>query len=298
MTNQLQLLDWMMSALIDYELELDLSRLTVQAYCFDVAKWLEYLMIDGGVGRAKLLKPVHVKKYLADCKKRGKSEASINRYYMSLRSFCAYLRKNKWVSVDLMEDINVPRCKPITLRIPTIEEVERILASPAAENEEGARDRAVLCLLYSSGLRASELCDLELQDYRGNEIFVSKGKGGKTRTVPLTEDAAQAIELYVERYRGTQEGLLFQTLAGQELHRQRLFDIVVKHAKRAGVKDVTPHTLRHACATHLLNAGANLRLIQEVLGHSSIMSTQRYTHFSSAEMQENFQRFKQRKEVV
>ena len=272
------------------ELMLSKSEQTIEAYRYDVSNFLQYLC-DRKVKRVSAIRPVHIVDYLGDCKARGKSESSINRYYMSIRSFCRFLRRSKAVKFDLTEDIVPPRNVQKAPRVPTIEEVERILAQPNTETEAGLRDRAILELLYSSGLRASELCELELHHVEKNKVTVSCGKRGKTRTVPVTEEAYAWIVKYILYCRGKEKGYLFQTQMGKPMRRQLLSAIVVEYAKRAEIDGVTTHTLRHACATHLLDQGADLRLIQEVLGHSSIASTQRYTHLSSGKMQEMFKQF-------
>lgn len=211
---------------------------------------------------------------------------------MSIRSFYRFLRRIKAIDSDLMEGVQVPRHKITAPRIPTKEEVNRMLDLPDSTKEAGARDRAMMELLYSSGLRASELCDLELRNFRDGTITVECGKGEKTRTVPVNMTARSAIAEYIVRFRGEEEGYLFITQVHKKgMSRRLLAEIVGRYAKKARLEGLTPHTLRHACATHLLDAGADLRLIQEVLGHASINSTQRYTHLTSHKMQEKFQQF-------
>jgi integrase/recombinase XerD len=296
MTNQLQILSWMLESLNSFIAELSLSKSspTIAAYRYDVGNFLEYLKTRN-VKRMSSIKPVHIVDYLGTCKARGKSDASINRYYMAIRAYCRHLRRSKLIGFDLTEDITPPRSNQKAPRIPTIEEVANILSMPNLDTESGTRDKAILELLYSSGLRASEVCNLELQDFKGNSIVVKCGKRSKTRTVPVNYEACCAITDYVTRFRNRHAGWLFYTLMGKQLRRQLLCSLVGDYAKKAGIEGVTTHTLRHACATHLLDQGADLRLIQEVLGHSSIASTQRYTHLSSSKMQEMFQQFHPRK---
>lgn len=280
--------------LTSYVAELYLSKSipTVQAYQYDVSKFLEWIA-GIGIRRISAIKPEHIRKYLGMHKEAGKSDSSINRYYMSLRSFCRFLRKTKAIQFDLTEDVEAPRMNQKAPNIPSVQDIERLVACPEQNNEVHARDSAILHLLYSSGLRASELCDLELEDVRENSIVVKCGKRSKTRTVPMTDEAHEAIKKYVE-FRGKEDGLLFLTLNRKQIRRQLLNKIVCYYAEKCGLKNVTTHTLRHACATHLLDAGADLRLIQEVLGHSSIASTQRYTHLSSNKIQEMFQQYKRK----
>ena len=291
-----QILSWMQESLSEFVAQLALSKsnTTVEAYHYDVAQFMEFLS-ECKVKRLSVLKPVHVVNYLGKCKQEGKSDSSINRYYMSIRSYCRFLRKSKLVEFDLTEDVTPPRNIQKAPRVPTVDEMDRILVQPNTDTESGTRDRAILVLLYSSGLRATELCDLKIEDFKENGIMVKCGKRSKTRTVPVTVEAAIAINVYIEKYRGKSKGYLFLTQMGKPLRRQLLSSTVSRYAKKAGVEDVTTHTLRHACATHLLDEGADLRLIQEVLGHSSIASTQRYTHLSSTKMQEMFQQFHPRR---
>jgi site-specific recombinase XerD len=164
------------------------------------------------------------------------------------------------------------------------------------DDSAGVRDRAMLELLYSSGLRASELCNLDINDFKYDCVVVREGKRDKTRTIPITQEASSAIKNYLY-IRGFEEGNLFLTENRKPVRRQLLFKIVCRYANKAGIKGVTTHTLRHACATHLLDEGADIRLIQEILGHSSLTSTQRYAHLSSNKMQQMFKQFHPRKGV-
>ncbi len=283
---------WMTETLSSFAAQLSLrkSQSTVDAYRYDVGKFLEYLHTKK-VARMSSIKPEHIESYLGFCKEAGKSDATINRYYMSVRSYCKFLRKTGFVAFNLAEDIQAPKLVMKAPKILTKEQVQSILSQPDTTCEQGVRDRAILEVLYSSGLRASELCELELSDVQGSEVLVKCGKGSKTRTVPLTDSAVYWLSQFIAQYRGLEEGYLFNTVMYKQLNRQRLTEMVGKYAKKSGIHGVTTHTLRHACATHLLNGGANLRLIQTVLGHSKITSTERYTHLSTQEIQTGFQKY-------
>lgn len=291
-----QILSWMSESLNSFVLELSLSKSipTIDAYKYDVANFLHYLH-DKKVKRINLIKPLHIVNYLGECKSRGKSDSSVNRYYMAIRAYCRYLRRSKFIVTDLTEDITPPRNNQKAPRVPTVEEVNKILEQPNTETQSGMRDRAILELLYSSGLRASELCSLQLHHIGPSKVMVSCGKRSKTRTVPMTEEAFSWIDRYIMLHRGKEKGYLFQTKMGKQIRRQLLCAMVTSYATKAQVEGVTTHSLRHACATHLLDQGADLRLIQEVLGHSSIASTQRYTHLSSQKIEEMFNKFHPRK---
>jgi integrase/recombinase XerD len=292
------ILNWMKDSLNSFSAQLSLSKsqLTVEAYYGDILRLLDYLQ-SKNVKRLSTFKTSHIVDYLGHCKTEGKSDASIIRYFMAIKSYCKCLRRNKLVQIDLTEDIVPPRSNQKAPNVPTLEEMEMLLKVPTMKmcNESTVRDQAILMLLYSSGLRATELCDLKLEDFKQNGIVVKCGKRSKTRTVPMTKEASEAINLYIEQYRGKQPGYLFLTKMRKRIRREFLSALIVRYANKVGLQDVTTHTLRHACATHLLDQGADLRLIQEVLSHSSIASTQRYTHLSSHKMQEMFQQFHPRK---
>lgn len=289
---QTQLFPWMTESLETFKAHLwnSVGDRTVEAYTSDLVRFMEHL-VGKGVKRVTGLKSTHIVNYLGECKAVGKSEASICRYYMALRSFCRMLRRTKSVDSDLTEDITPPNCRQKALDVPTVEQVKKLLDVPETDTESGVRDRAILELLYSSGLRASELCDLEIGDMQGNKLLVKCGKGGKPRSVPITDDAVRWIELYLYSYRGREDGLLFQTVMRKAIRRQYLCKMVGDYARKAGIRGITPHSLRHACATHLLAAGADLRMIQLLLGHATIASTQRYTHLSTDEIHGMFMKF-------
>lgn len=272
-------------------LALSKAEKTVQAYASDLRQLLSYLEARK-VRKASKMQPVHIEGFLGHAKGLGRSDATLNRYYMSARSFTDWLRKTKVLGEDIAIDITKPKLELTAPRIPSRDEVIRLINAPDCDDWSGIRDRAILELLYGSGLRASELCDLRDGDVHLDKVFIAKGKRSKPRTVPITHTASFWIEQYIERCRednGTP--WLWQRMKGDRLTPGDLYDIVTRYAKAVGLQEVTPHTLRHACATHLLDAGADLRMIQIVLGHSSISSTQRYTHLSSQSVQDMFYKF-------
>lgn len=270
------------------------SEATKAAYKYDIHRFIEFLDTKK-LKKLENLTPQHINSYLSYCKQGGKSDASINRYFMSIKGFCQYLRKQSVLAYDLTQDLEIPRNKAKPPRIPTHAEIELLMQQPDLETEHGLRDRAMLELLYSSGLRASELCDIAYEDLLDNSIIITCGKGSKTRNVPINDIAKDFINRYVMQYRGKLRGYLFLTFGYHKMTRQLLSKTVMKYAKRAGIERLTTHTLRHAFATHMLEAGADLRLIQKVLGHSCISTTQRYTQLSSAVIHDMFKLFHPRK---
>lgn len=295
MRNQQLHLSWTQQSLNSYlaVIKLEKSPQTVLAYKYDVGKFLEYLT-ERKVKKASGIKPTHITDYLGHCKDQGKSDATLSRYYMSISSYCSFLRRTKEVTFNLMEDLKAPRSTQKPPKVLTKEEVERMLDLPDLRTEMGVKNKAILELFYSSGLRVSEICNLDLEDFLGDSIRTT-GKRGKTRTIPMTDPAIKAMKAYLDEYRNKEDGPLFLTHHGLRLNRQRVSEMVGQYARQIGIKGVTAHTLRHSCATHLLDEGADIRFIQEVLGHSSIGSTQRYTHLSSNKMQDMFRQFHPRK---
>lgn len=283
---------WMVEALDLYQAHLYtcVSEKSAQAYMTDARLFMQYLA-EKGVTRINRLKSLHIISYLGECKAAGKSDATVCRYYMAIRKLCKMLRRMRMVQEDLTEELQVPHSKQRALDVPSKEQINQLLEQPDTSTENGCRDRAIMEILYSSGLRASELCELELRDYKGSELLVQCGKGGKGRTVPLTEEAQNWIACYLHKYRGDEDGLLFQTLRCRPITRKFLCKTISDYARKAKVPGITPHSLRHACATHLLAAGADLRMIQLLLGHASIASTQRYTHLTSNSIQDMFMRY-------
>lgn len=289
----------MSELLLSFEESLVLSKtdLTRQAYCFDVGRFLSFLQ-EKGIKRVASLSRLHVQSYLSDLKLRGMKNSTIVRNYMSLRALSRHMQRNKIVSEDITDNVPVPRNNQIAPKIMSRAEIDRLLAQPDLSTPTGLRDRAILELLYSSGLRASELCALDLEDWQENSVRIKLGKRQKTRTIPITRAANEYIERYVKEARG--EGFvdaLFLTCQGKRLRRQLLCRLVVNYAEHAEIEGVSTHSLRHACATHLLDAGADLRLIQEVLGHSSLQATQRYTHLSGEQMKARFEQFHPREKA-
>jgi len=289
---------WMNESLEGFRADLLIGRSphTVDGYCGDVQRFFSYLL-EKNVKRLSTIRGQHLITYLGQCKTQGKNHASIYRYLTSMKAFFRYLKKMQQIDDNPIAEVKMPTARAKAPKIPTLEQVKALLEMPFTNTESGCRDRAILELLYSSGLRASELCDLTIDDVMQGQIRVQKGKGSKTRTIPLTEEAYTWIMLYLETYRKERERdeYLFITTYGRQLTRQYLTKMIGRYASIAGIEGMTAHTLRHACATHLLDHGADLRLIQEVLGHSSIASTQRYTHLSSHKMQDMFKQFHPRK---
>ena len=223
-----------------------------------------------------------------------------------LKTFFRFLAKNGGLITDPTADLELPRVRDqLPPNVLTKREIARLLAQPNGGTPWGIRDRAILELLYSTGIRVSELAGLTIEDLdlRSGELRVL-GKGNKERLVPVGEVACDSLRLYLERSRpylaAPQERTLFVTVRGRRFQASNLIAVVREYGRRAGIpKRVTPHALRHTCATHLLQGKADIRQIQRILGHASIATTQRYTKVEISDLKEVLKRChpRERKEI-
>jgi integrase/recombinase XerD len=224
---------------------------------------------------------------------RPASPATIHRKSACLRSFYRHLRRDGLLDTDPTATLSAPRRTRKLPQVLTRGEVEKLLSQPRGTEPAALRDRALLELMYACGLRASEAIGLELMDVDTDEgVLRARGKGSKERVVPIGQAAIGALRLYLERGRpglvkGSAEPHLFVNFRGGSLTRQGLYKIVRRHALTAGLADrMSPHTLRHTFATHLLAGGCDLRSVQEMLGHADVSTTQLYTHLSSERLKD------------
>jgi integrase/recombinase XerD len=263
--------------------ERGLAANSVAAYGRDVAQHMAF-MLDRGARDPAGVRESHVLGFLGSL--RQASAATRLRKTAALKSFWRWIVREEAAAADPTSNLAAARLSqriPVTL---TIEETLRILAQPD-DSKRGLRDRAMLELLYASGLRVSELVSLRIGDVNLDVKFVRcTGKGGKERIVPLGRSAAEALTAYLAT-RSDPRPILFPGYKGKALTREAFWRLLRRYAVQAGIeKRVTPHTLRHSFATHLLQGGADLRAIQEMLGHSSISTTQIYTHVSEDHLRE------------
>jgi integrase/recombinase XerD len=277
------------------EFERGLSRNTLAAYRTDLLQYGEFLA-EHGVGVLEATS-ADVAEFLADLASgNGRpacSAATIHRKSACLRSFYRHLRREELVAEDPTSALTAPRRGKKLPHVLSHGEVKRLLDQPRGSEPAALRDRALLELMYACGLRASEAVGLEIGDVDIERSFVrAYGKGSKERIVPLGRQAANAVKHYLRSGRpefvgsGT-ERKLFVNQRGSGLTRQGLYKIIRGHAKSAGLDGkMSPHTLRHTFATHLLSGGCDLRSVQEMLGHADISTTQMYTHLSGEEIKE------------
>ncbi len=269
----------------DYlSLEAGHSVNTVDAYLRDLRRLGEFV-VSKGVRRPAQITRTHLRDFVYLLKDLGLSPATIRREVSAIRTYFGFLIGEGRLAEDPSDRLESPqrwRRLPETL---SVAEVEALLAAPLVEEPLAWRDRAFLELAYGAGLRVSELCGLGLTDLFMSEGLVRAfGKGGKERVVPIGRGVIGAVSTYVHRLRpsldrGKAAGRLLLNARGEPLSRVGAWGIVKRCARRAGItKRVTPHTLRHSFATHLLEGGADLRAVQEMLGHADLSTTQIYTH--------------------
>ena len=273
-------------------IERSLSPNTVASYLSDIAKLREMYPERG----PENLSGDDLSAFLSSEVEHGISKRSQSRMVSSLKSFYGFLEIEGRLSAqdgrNPAETIDSPK---ISRHIPTVlsvEEVKRILESVDLSTPEGHRNRAILEVLYSCGLRVSEVVSLRISDLFLEDSFIRViGKGDKQRLVPIGEPAAQAVQLYLSQTRRAfaskkDEDILFLNRRGGKLSRQMVFLIIKRQCEAAGItKEISPHTFRHSFATHLVENGADLRAVQQMLGHESILTTEIYTHIDSRKWQ-------------
>ena len=276
--------------------ERGLSRHTIEAYSGDIQKFVNFL----DERKIFTFESVQKEDLIAFLNLLGNQQLSSNticRALFALKILFRFLKREAIIPINIALHMDAPKQWQTIPDVLSSEEIESLLQAPDDSTAEGARDRAILELLYASGLRVSELCQLNLYDLDDRFVRVM-GKGSKERVVPVGAKALEAIDYYLAHFRGEsaqREQPLFTTNRGKRLDRQMVWKMIKEHARAARIqKKVSPHMLRHSFATHLLDHGADLRIIQEMLGHSSIGTTDRYTHVSKNQVQLAFKKFHHR----
>lgn len=259
------------------EVERGVSKHTLRAYRKDLELFSEHIKIS-----PEKTEMIDVRGFVAGEITEGLKKSTAGRRLAAVRSFFKFICREGYIKMNPAKLVSTPRQPKALPVFLTVDEVFALVEKPEGIGFQTARDRAILELLYSSGLRVSELAGLNIEDINLRERFVkARGKGRKERIVPVGSKAIDAIKSYiVERHLlKKQETAFFLNKNGSRLTDRGVRRIVVKYAKAAGINRQTgPHTLRHTFATHLLHGGADLRVIQELLGHSSLSTTQKYTH--------------------
>ncbi len=271
--------------------EKGLSPNTIEAYQRDLKGFVHFLG-DQSASEINLVTPDRIVEYLALLKERNYATSSVSRALIAIKVFFRFLKREGVVQKNVSLYVDTPKLWQLIPSVLSYREVELLFRQPNPDTHVGARDLAILEVIYSSGLRVSELCNLKLYDL--DEDFVRVfGKGRKERIVPVGRKAVAAVDKYLLYYRCEHESdlntFLFLTQKGRPIHRIFVWKMIKFYAKKAKItKNISPHTLRHSFATHLLDNGANLRVIQDMMGHANISSTDRYLHISKAQVQASF----------
>jgi integrase/recombinase XerD len=260
------------------------SPRTDEAYLRDVARFAVFAHLKGAASPSVVGAPT-LRAYVYHLKDLGLSPASIRRNVSAVRSYFRFMLGEGHLVRDPSERLETPKRWRTLPEVLTVAEAERLVAAPSLDEPLAFRDRAMLELGYGAGLRVSEWITLGVRDVLMDEHLVRVfGKGSKERVVPIGRRAIGAVAIYLRELRprlehGKGKGILFLNARGEPLSRMGAWKILAKHVRAAGItKKVSPHTLRHSFATHLLEGGADLRAVQEMLGHADISTTQIYTH--------------------
>lgn len=283
--------------LIHLKVERGLAQNTLDSYRRDLAKFVAYLRNQGvhnpgDVDRGQIIS------FMEDLHNNGKAASTVSRNLAAIRSFYGFLTRENLVEDNPSRQLDSPKIPKRLPYILSVAQVTRLLDQPNAKTPAGLRDKAMLELLYATGIRVSELVDLNYGDVNLDMGFMRcLGKGSKERIVPLGRSAIDAIHSYLvhgrpKMLRNHQETAVFLNVHGRRLTRQGFWKILKKYVREAGFKgEITPHTLRHSFATHLLENGADLRSVQEMLGHSDISTTQVYTQVTSNRLRDVYQQY-------
>ncbi len=267
-------------------LEKSLSENSVKAYLHDIIKLVQYFEVMGEVPVPENVKPLHIKNFIQWINSFGVSSRSQARMISGLKAFFRYLLMDDLIKSDPTALIESPKIGRKLPDILSVEEIDKLISNLDLSKPEGQRNKAILETLYSCGLRVSELVDLKISNLNFKLGYIKvTGKGNKERLVPISPRAMKEIKYYFENRRKlkkiekTDENILFLTRNGRKLSRIMIFNIIKGMSEKSGLKkNISPHTFRHSFATHLIEGGADLRAVQEMLGHESITTTEIYTH--------------------
>lgn len=267
---------------------------TVKSYVSDLQNYLFYLVEKMGIEDVKNVTSETIKKYLTYLKKLGYSATSSSRALSAIKSFHKFLYLEKWTDTNPASNLTSPKLEKKLPTVLSVDEVMCLLNTLDDSTPYNLRNQAMIELVYATGLRVSELVNLKLQNlHLTNKMISTIGKGGKERLIPVNDYAIKILRKYIIEARPKlviptkEQGYVFLNNQGTAISRQSFFLLLKSMCEKAGItKEVSPHTLRHSFATHLLEAGTDLRLIQEMLGHEDISTTQVYTHLSNQKLKE------------
>ncbi|WP_180553028.1 site-specific tyrosine recombinase XerD [Staphylococcus haemolyticus] len=279
------------------QIEKGLSENTIGAYRRDLKKYQLYMQ-EQKIAHIDFIDRQTIQECLGSLIDQGASAKSIARFISTIRSFHQFALREKYAAKDPTVLIETPKYEKKLPDVLDVEEVIQLLETPDLTKNNGYRDRTILELLYATGMRVTELIRIEIDDVNLIMGFVKVfGKGNKERIIPLGDTVIEYLDTYINTVRPqllkkTVTNVLFLNLHGRPLTRQGIWKLIKQYGLRADItKTLTPHTLRHSFATHLLENGADLRAVQEMLGHSDISTTQLYTHVSKTQIRQMYNQF-------
>jgi integrase/recombinase XerD len=286
---------------IDYLHERALAAMTIDSYRRDLAGFTRFAL-DRGCFGVEDLRPEHIRAYLAEEKAANKNPSTLRRRISAIRGFCRFLLMDKRQATDISSNLQTPKISKSLPFVLSVEQMDRLLSLPNLSTALGLRDKAMLETMYACGLRVSELTGITVHDINLELGLIRvMGKGGKERIIPIGSFALEAIAAYLQNSRHlllkaqtSQE--LFLNRLGNGLSRSGFWRILTAYGQRIGL-DIHPHTMRHSAATHMMENGADLRIIQEFLGHSDIMTTQIYTHLSKSQLKRVYNTYHPRAKI-
>lgn len=279
------------------QIEKGLSENTIGAYRRDLKKYQLYMQ-EQKIAHIDFIDRQTIQECLGSLIDQGASAKSIARFISTIRSFHQFALREKYAAKDPTVLIETPKYEKKLPDVLDVEEVIQLLETPDLTKNNGYRDRTILELLYATGMRVTELIQIEIDDVNLIMGFVKVfGKGNKERIIPLGDTVIEYLDTYINNVRSQLlkkmvTNVLFLNLHGRPLTRQGIWKLIKQYGLRANInKSLTPHTLRHSFATHLLENGADLRAVQEMLGHSDISTTQLYTHVSKTQIRQMYNQF-------
>ena len=284
---------------LDYLIvERGLSKNTILAYRTDLYKYADYLNQKKNKFHLSEVSRDDIRDYMMFQKEKGLSGNSVSRNLIAIKVLHRFCLREKYLKEDITSVLDSPKLWKHLPEALSLSEVEEILKKPNVRNWMGLRDRAALELMYATGLRVSEIVNLNIENINLDVGFVRcVGKGSKERIVPIGRQSQVALDRYMKKSRtklakSQSVNSLFLSRLGKKISRQSFWKMIKKYARLAGIKkDIMPHTLRHSFATHLLEGGADLRVVQEMLGHADITTTQIYTHIDKERLQSIHHKF-------
>ena len=271
------------------------SANTVSSYMRDIRQFSSWLHEQEGIDVVEA-KQLHITGYVDFLQQDGRSGATLSRAVASLKNFYSYLVSSGFVEATPVSDIHVDRGEKKLPQILTGREIELLLAQPVCVDAKGYRDKAMLEVLYATGIRVTELIDLNIEDVNLSQGIIKCAGAKKVRSIPLYPGALKALKAYVRDVRSTmladpEENALFVNVNGTRMSRQGFWKILKHYQETAHIeKEITPHTLRHSFAVHLLENGADLGSLQELMGHCDISSTQMYTHMINQKLKSVYEK--------